>query len=297
MAARDREKSKGVLSLIGLAFVFASMGIFARELSVSFTVLQQTYLRIFTAFILALIIFNNDLDFRKIKQISRREWSILILRSITLYLIGVTLISQAFITTKYSNAAFIGGLPMTAILGFLFLKEKVTAEKIIYLILGFAGVVLIAVKDYSGLFSWGQGEIFALIASVSFAVSYIARKWQGDLLNNKEIATIIFLISSILLFITSVGIGEGTPSVKSFSGFIILVILISAIFNVANLFLTNYGFQKVEAVIAGNLLMLEVVFAMMFSIFLYRETLLAREIIGGLAIVVSAYQMNKLSKA
>jgi drug/metabolite transporter (DMT)-like permease len=296
MTAKDKERRKGVLALIALAFVFASMGIFARYLSESFTVLQQTYLRIFTAFILGLAFFYKDIDFRKIRSLSTKEWLILILRSFSLYLIGVTLISKGIIISKYSNVSFIAALPMTSVLGFILLKEKVTRQKIGYIVLGFIGVLLIAVTDYKNIFNWGFGEFLALIASVGFALSYVARKWHSKLLNNKEITVIIFLISSILLFITSIGLGEGMPSTSNFSNFIIIILLISALFNVFNLLLTNYGFQKVDAVLGGNILMLEIVFAVCIGLILYSEIPTLKEALGGVIIAVSAYQMNKLSK-
>ncbi len=289
------DKEKGVIALIILSFVFASMGVFARYLDAEFTVLQQTYLRIFVAFLFGFFIFYKDLHFEKIKKISLKEWSVLTFRSIALYLIGVTLISEAFITAKYSNAAFISALPITAILGFIFLKERITVSKVLFIIMGFAGVALIAVKDYSHLFDWGYGEVVALVASIFFALSYIARKWHSNLLNNKEIAVIIFFISSILLFGTSLLFQEGLPKSSNFTNFMIFIIAVAALFNVATLFLTNYGFQKIPAVLASNLLMTEVLFALLISIVFYNEFPTLKEVVGGILIVYSAYRMNKIS--
>lgn len=288
------DKEKGVIALIILSFVFASMGIFARYLGAEFTILQQTYLRVFLAFLLGLLIFYKDLNFGKIKKISRKEWAVLTFRSVALYLLGVTFISEAFVTAKYSNAAFISALPITAVLGFIFLKEKVTFSKTFFIALGFFGVALIAVKDYVHLFDWGHGEIFAFVSSIFFALSYIARKWQGNLLNNKEIAVIIFFISSILLFGTSLLFQEGLPQPNNFTSFMIFIIGIAALFNVATLFLTNYGFQKIPAVLASNLIMLEVLFALLISIAFYNEFPTIKEVAGGILIIYSAYRMNKI---
>lgn len=289
------DKKKGIIALVILSLVFASMGIFARFLQVDFTILQQTYLRIFIALVLGLIIFHKDLDFKKIKLISTHEWGVLILRSVSLYLIGVTFISQAYIMAKYSNVSFIAGLPVVELFGFILLKEKVTVPKVLYILLGCLGVILIAVRDYSNLFSWGTGELLALVASFAFAISYIARKWQTPLLNNKEMSVVIFFIAGILLFITSLLLGEGLPSNTVFSHFIIAVIIVAGLFNVANLFLTNYGFQKVGAVLAGNILMLEMVFAVALGFIFYTEVPTIKELFGGSLIIISAYQMSKLS--
>ncbi|HSW97671.1 MAG TPA: DMT family transporter, partial [Candidatus Saccharimonadales bacterium] len=184
--------------------------------------------------------------------------------------------------------------PMTAILGFIVLREKVTVQKIAFVLLGFIGVAFIAVKDYSQVFIWGHGEVLALISSIFFALSYITRKWQGSLLNNKEIAVIIFFISTLLLFFTSVIIfHEPLPKSSVWDVTTILVILGAGLFNVINLFLTNYGFQKVDAVLGSNLLMLEVVFAVILGFLFYFEIPNLKECIGGALIVLSAYWMNK----
>lgn len=295
MGNRFSERKKGILALILLSLVFASMGIFIRDLHPEFTVLQQIYLRVFGACIFGILIFYKDIHYHKLRLISKKEWVIILIRSLALYVIGLPFLTMAFLDTKYSNVSFISSVPATAILGFIVLREKVTLQKLCYITIGFVGVMLIAVKNYAHVFSWGNGEMLALSSSIFFALSYIARKWHGNLLNNKEIAVLIFFISSVLLFIISLLNGDGMPHSGSFTGYIPGVLILAALFNVANLFLTNYGFQKVQAVFASNLLMLEVVFAVCIGVFYYRELPLVNEMIGGLLIIFSAYRMNKLN--
>lgn len=71
------------------------------------------------------------------------------------------------------------------------------------------------------------------------------------------------------------------------------MLLLSALFNVVNLYLTNYGFQHVKAAVAGNILVLEVVFALLYGFLLFNEMPTLRESIGGLLIVASIYLVNK----
>ncbi|HSW96545.1 MAG TPA: hypothetical protein VLF89_01835 [Candidatus Saccharimonadales bacterium] len=59
MKFADSDRKKGIIALIILAFVFATMGIFVRFLQADFTILQQTYLRIFAAFVLGIITYAN----------------------------------------------------------------------------------------------------------------------------------------------------------------------------------------------------------------------------------------------
>jgi drug/metabolite transporter (DMT)-like permease len=287
------EHQKGVLSLILLSLVFASMGLFARYLSTGFVLLQQVYLRVLAAFILGLIFFWKDLNFKKLKLISAKEWWLLIFRSATMYLFGVTLFTQAIILTKYSNVSFIGALPMVAVLGIVLLKEKITIKKLILIISAFVGVVLIAVRDYSNIFSWGNGELIALISTIAFALSYIGRKWHTNLLNNKEITILTFFISFIMIFVTSIVMGQGIPS-TGWNWGLFIAVLGAGLFNVINMLLTNFGFQKVEAILASNILTLESVFAIVLGFIFYKETPIAKELIGGFVITLSVLGMNKV---
>ena len=104
----------------------------------------------------------------------------------------------------------------------------------------------------------------------------------------------MFFVGAIFLFITSIIIGEGLPSTDQFSWSIILALLGGAVFNVINLLLTNYGFRHVKASVAGNILTLEVVFALIYGIFLFQEMPVMREILGGLVILTSVYFVNKI---
>lgn len=291
------EKEKGVLSLVLLALVFASMGLFARYLATGFLLFQQVYLRMLAAFIVGFLIFRSQIDLSKLQKISGKDWAIIALRAVSYALFGIILFTQAIVLTKYSNVSFVGSIPMTAILGFILLKERFSWQKLWLIVLAFAGVVLISVKDYSNLFSWGNGEILALISTVFFAISYIARKWQSNLLNNRELTVINFLVAFIAVFVVSILKGDGLPLTGWHMG-LLLAVIGAGIFNIMNVFLTNYGFQKVEAVLASNILTLESFFAIILGFFFFREVPLVKELLGGVVIIASVIAMNNLeSKA
>lgn len=287
------EKQKGIIALMLLALVFASMGLFARYLNSGFSVFQQVYLRVLAAFLLGLIIFNKDLNWPKIKKISQKEWLLLIFRSAASYLFAVCLFTQAVILAKYSNVAFIGAIPMTAILGIIIFKEKINGKKALLVLTAFLGVALIALKDYSQIFSWGKGEIIALAATFFFSLSYVTRKWHSPLLNNKEITQITFFFAFIFVLAVSLLSGEGIP-VSGWNLGLLAAVIGAGLFNVINLFLTNYGFEKVKAVLAGNILMLESVFAVIVGFLFYLEVPNLKELLGGIIIIGSVVLMNSL---
>lgn len=245
----DREK--GILALILLSIVFASMGLFARYLATGFFLFQQVYLRMFSACIVGYILFRQKIDLNNFKKISTIDWLIIILRAVSYSLFGIILFTQAILIAKYSNVSFISSIPMTAVLGFIILKEKFTFQKLIFIVTAFLGVLLISLSDYSNIFIWGRGELLTLISTFFFAISYIARKWQTDKLNNFELTFINFFVAFIVVFIAALLKGEGIP----FEGWhlgLIFAVIGAGIFNILNVFLTNYGFQKVDAVLASD---------------------------------------------
>jgi len=154
-------------------------------------------------------------------------------------------------------------------------------------------VVFISVPDFRNVLLWGHGELMTLISVVFFSLSYIARKWQSKALNNYEITAVIFAISMAIVFITSISLGEGLP-LSNWSYFLLAVVVGAGLFNVGNLLLTNYGFERVEAVLASNILALESLFAIAIGFMFFRETPVVRELVGGTLILISVIKMNQL---
>jgi len=189
--------------------------------------------------------------------------------------------------------SFIGGLPTTAVLGFILMGEKFTWKKASLVLLAFVGVFFIAVKDYSHLFDWGRGELLTLLSTVFFSLSYVTRKWQSDVLNNKELTVINFFVAFLAVFFVSIFKGDGLP-IAGWSWGLLLAVLGAGVFNIMNVFLTNYGFQKVEAVLASNILTLESFFAIILGFIFYREAPLLKDLLGGVVITIAVIAMNKL---
>lgn len=285
-------KQKGILALIGLAFTYASFGFFTRYLSVSFGFFQQLYLRIFAGLIIGFLIFGKSFNFSKLKIITVKEWLLLIFRAAAYYLLGAALFNKAVLLTKISTVSFIGSLPMTAVLGFLILKEKVTTKKIFYIILSFIGVVIISINSFSD-FSFGQGEILALMSCIFAALSIVFRKYQTKLLNNTEITQIQLFFALVFILIASLFAKEGLP-INNWNGSVFLIILLSGLANVLMMFFTNYGFDYVKTSVASNILTLEMFFAVLIGLVFYWEIPSLKETLGGVLILFSVIQMNKL---
>ncbi len=220
-----------------------------------------------------------------------REWMLLFFRGLTGYAIGVTLISKAATMTLLGNVAFISALPFVPLLGFVLFHEKITKWKVGFLSLALLGVSLLSITDFRNLFHWGLGEVYAIIATGGFALSYVSRKWHTQYLNNQEITLMTFVFGTVQVFLLSLLFREGMPSL-AISPLSWFVIFLGGVFNVLSLFLSNYAFEHVDAVRAGNLLNLEFIWALLFGLLLYHEWPSFWGLLGGILIVVSTIGMN-----
>lgn len=289
---RIPEDKKGVVALILLAWVFATMGVFARYLGTSFELFEQTYLRIGIAFVLGIVIFGRSINFRKLATLPKKDVAVLIFRAICLYT-GVVLFTEGLLHTKLGNASFVAALPLLPLFGYFLLKESLKLRTVLYILIGFAGILLIGVRDLAQL-SFGYGEMMALLSVIAFDFSYVARRWHSDHLNDKESAVFMFAVGAVFLFISSIVAGETFPTGAEFTPWIIGTLIAAAIFNVLNLYLTNYGFKKVKVAVAGNILTLETVIALGYSVFLFHELPVAQELVGSALVLWSVWEVNKL---
>src|SRR5690348_3926687 len=130
MKENTEHTKKGILAIIFLAFLFASVGIFSRVLQESFALFQQVYLRMLVGVLLGFIFFFNDIHFSKLLHIPKKDWIIMILRALSYYVIGVTLFTLAILNTTLGNVSLLQSLPIVAIFGVLFFKEKLTRWKL-----------------------------------------------------------------------------------------------------------------------------------------------------------------------
>ena len=163
------------------------------------------------------------------------------------------------------------------------------------IVLAYIGVVIISVKDLSSPLSFGRGELLSLISSAAFSLSYVARKWQSDYLSDKEISQILLFVGTLVLFMASFLKGEGLPQI-SWQGVALLSIFLTGLFNAINIFLINFGFKNVKVVLASNILTLEAIFALILAFIFYKELPTLREFFGGILIIGSVIQMNRLKE-
>jgi len=95
------------------------------------------------------------------------------------------------------------------------------------------------------------------------------------------------------LLVASLALGEGRP-VFNWQLILLFSLFFTALFNAINIFLINYGFRHVKAVLASNILTLESIFALVLAFIFYKELPNLKELFGGTLIIGSVIQMNRL---
>jgi len=283
---------KGVLALIILNFIQALMGIFARVFSVEMALLQQVALRMFAALLFSLLLFWKSLDFSKFKRVTGKEYGLIFVRSVLMYITGISFISVAFIYGTFANVAFILALPFTAMIGIVVLREKLTFKSALLLLLSFLGVLMLTVEDFSEVTKFDIGSMFAFIGSGSVAFSNILRKRHSDLLNNAEIGTVVLFLATIILFVLSFLMGDSYREVDWTLNLVWLIAL-AGFLNAVLVLVTNYGFNVVKPIIANNILATKAIFGLLIGVFIYQEPVGVRDILGGVLILCSLFLFNR----
>lgn len=282
-----------ILSMVMSAFLGAVMGVWVRLMSAHFGNFQQIAARALVGGLLGLVIYSltHKVKLTTFSRLSPADAFYIFLRSVLL-LIGIGLFTFAIKTGNFSNVNMIYALPTTAVLGVLILKEKLTAAKLLALVIGFLGVLLITVKNFSASNTVGIGELAALLSTFFYSGSYITRRFMSSSINNEEIATVGALVMGSLALLVSVAMGNQFGNFFSLDWGLGLVVIVAGVTFILNGIFNNYGFERLEYIIANNLLMLTAFFGLVIGTFVYGEMPTIFGLIGGMMIIVSAFMIN-----
>ena len=134
-----------------------------------------------------------------------------------------------------------------------------------------------------------------LIAVVLFSFRNVARKWHSKFLNNQEISQLTLLITGLMLFIMSLAFNEDIDSFKGLTWEAVIMMVLGGLTLMFIVFFTHYGFDKLEAIIASNISTLGSIFGVLIGFIGYKEVPTVKELFGGIIIIGSVIQMNRLN--
>jgi drug/metabolite transporter (DMT)-like permease len=274
--------SKGTLALLGAALLLGTFGVWIKWLSQYFGTPSQVVVRGgFATLIIVLIMLVRKIELRVAKENTR-----------FLVLFGIVFSSSILCMTyaanngKVTNALFllyVGSVLATNFWGKFVFREKMTADKVVSLILLMIGLVLF-IHPLS-LSSFGPAALFALAAGLLEGSSHALRKQ----LKNVTREIVVFVQSSfsvivgMLVFTSS---GEKFVKVSDVQGIFVGILFGFALVGMG--YLLGYGFAHSEVSSGTVILSTELFFATIINFLFLREVPTLFEILGGLVIFAAA---------
>lgn len=287
----------GDILIIIAGLFWGSMGIFVRHLgSLGFTSIQIASLRLSCAAIIyVLILLIKD----------RRGFKIA-LKDVPLFL-GLGLLSILFFTFCYFTAIRIMTMSAAAILLYtspiwvmlmscMFFKEKLTANKIIALVMAFAGCVLV-----SGL-GTGKVTIAGVLFGLGSGIGYGLYSILGTVALRKYSTYTITTYTFIVAGIGSFFVADAPDMLRKLadtnvSVTLLFVLLTSVVTAVIPYLLYTLGLSKTTASKAAILATVEPVAATVFGVTVMHENITSLAIIGVVLVLGAIVVLNvKLKK-
>ena len=294
----DKKSVLGDILIIIAGLFWGSMGIFVRHLNdLGFTSIQVACLRLTVAgVIFSLILLIKDPKGFKIKP-----------KDIPLFL-ALGIVSILFFTCCYFTAIRLMTMSTAAILlytspiwvmilAIIFLKEKITLQKIIALILAFIGCVLV-----SGF--GGKISVIGILVGLGSGLGYGLYSIFGTFALRKyspfTVTTYTFLIAGLgSIFVANpVDLAAKISKTNSIPGLLGFVLLTSVVTAVIPFLLYTLGLNKTTAGKAAVLATVEPAAATLFGFFVMGETIGPVAICGIVlvfaAIIVLSIQQKKV---
>lgn len=258
----------------------------------SFDDFQQSYLRILGAAIVAFVFFRRYRQKKLFSSLSMHEWSIYGTRAFLGYVFGTAIYTIAINNANLSVVAFISAVPILGLLAYILFREKLPVASLPFVVLSIIGVFVLSGTKIGDL-HLGLGEIAAIIANIGFSISFLMARMHNKKRNNYENTTILLLLGWVPVFIISLLLHESIVPHNLTTGSIAGLIL-AAVFNVINLYGANYVFNHMKAYVAGNILLLETVWASVLGLVLFSEPVTIAIMSGGFVIIACALAINKI---
>lgn len=282
-----------ILVAVWQAFSFVLMGVWVRMMNQSFTPYQQMFWRFLLAAIIAWLIFGNKFSKQTFRKLTGKDWFVYILRAFLNYGVGVLLFTFAVLHTELATVSFVSSLPIMGLLAWLMFREKLDPKALPFILLSIVGLAMVSGISFTNL-AIGFGVTAAIISTLGFDISYLMvryhRKEMSNFHNTTLMLSFAWLAPLILLLANKESFLPSTINSVALIG-----LAASIAFNIVGLYLLNYIFSNLKAYVAGNILLLEGVFAIVVGYFFYGEKLTYAALVGAVIITISALYISRIS--
>lgn len=284
----ENQVSKGIKYMLIASLLFAFMGAVAKELSDSMSSVEIVFFRnVFGVFFILISIYKSPL-----KQLGGKFW-LLIFRGVAgfvallffFYNISIISLGEAMTFSKTSTI-------FTAVLAYIFLKEKLGVKGWIGVFIGFIGIIFITEfdgsslekTDYLGILS-GFGAALAYTSVRELRNFYDSRAIVLSFMSVGTIAPLILMIIGSFYYNPNLDFMLGSFTIPLFSDWFYIILL--GIFSTyAQIYMTKaYSFAK--AGIIGTISYSNIVFSIILGLILGDSMPSVLIVLGIILIVLS----------
>ncbi|WP_374965545.1 DMT family transporter [Lysinibacillus sp. RS5] len=241
------------------------------------------YRMLFSVLIMAPLFFWKYTN--EVKQLRIRDWLFSSIAGIFLAFHFILWFESLNYTSVASSTVLVTLQPLFAFVGtYFFFKEEITVKTIIAGAIAIIGSVLISWGDFKVSGTAFYGDMLALIACVLVTAYFLFGQDVRKRLSLVTYTMIVYVVSTITLLIYVLIKGEsfGPYSIMDWICFIFLAI-------VPNLFghtLFNWSIKYVSTNVVSIAILFEPIGAAILALVIFKEYLIATQIIGGFIVIV-----------
>ena len=282
----DNQVSKGIKYMLLASLLFAFMGAAAKELSDSMSSVEVVFFRnVFGVFFILISIYNSPLQ-----QLGGKFW-LLTFRGVAgfvallffFYNISQIPLGEAMTFSKTSTI-------FTAVLAYIFLKEKLGLKGWLGVFIGFIGIIFITEFDGSSL---DKSDYLGILSGVGAALAYTSVRELRNYYDTRAIVLSFMTIGTIgPIILMIIGSFYSNPNLDFMLGTFVMpeindwfyIILLGIFSTYAQIFMTKaYSFAK--AGIIGTISYSNIVFSIILGL-LWGDAFPSMLIILGIILIV-----------
>ena len=276
-------QAQGYTLVLLSTIAFASFGVWSELIGGTYGVFTQAWTR---ALIISVILFAVGLVTKQLRRIDKKDvkW-IAIYTAFSLFTVAP--IYYAFIKLGIGTATILfyaAYMVASYMIGRIFFGEKVTASKVIAMLLAIVGMIMVFGIELAG--ASALALILAIFNGIASGGEVSFTKKVSDKYSVLQLTLITWLVIFVSHLVVASIVGENlapTQSVQSIVG-----ILAYAVIAMLAFWLVVAGYKKIEAGIGGLIGTLEVPFAVLFGALFFGEHLVPQAIMGGFLIFIAA---------
>ncbi|MFE3575604.1 DMT family transporter [Lysinibacillus sp. NPDC059133] len=241
------------------------------------------YRMLFSVLIMAPLFFGKYTN--EIKKLTIRDWGFSSVAGIFLAFHFILWFESLHYTSVASSTVLVTLQPLFAFVGtYFFFKENITLKTILAGAVAIVGSILISWGDFKLSGTAFYGDMLALIACALVTAYFLFGQDVRKRLSLVTYTMLVYAVSTITLFIYVLIKGEsfGPYPTMDWIWFILLAI-------VPNLFghtLFNWSIKYVSTNVVSIAILFEPIGAAVLALLIFKEYLIATQIIGGLIVIV-----------